>query len=409
MEEKRMRYKASKSLEIRFGRKGDLVATTSISRLPQKITPEGIYVLRAFGKGRTPGEVKKILEEEWEFDENGFNEVFEKLLSENFLVPAEIADQKSVSSTLAGRGFSLLQVHHIMMRDSIRVNSFRKAISANVQGKFVVEIGCGTGILSLFAAQSGARRVVAIEESEIVELAREMVRVNGYESVIKVIAGSSRDVELEEPADVIIHEIIGNDPFTENILSYVADARERFFAGPRGFLIPGRLKVFCVGIEIEKDDLVHREQEIKEAAEFGRQYDLDYTPYIESLARGREFRHFSSRNIWDNFPYRVLSRESLLYDIDFSSDWGDIEAPRTRILEIEKQGDLNGVVTFFRAFLDERTQLTNSPFSPKTHWDWDVRCLAKVQPVNPGEKVEINAELVHENKHQKMLVDFKVT
>jgi 16S rRNA G966 N2-methylase RsmD len=280
-----MRYKISKSLVMQFTRDGKLAASVSLSHLLQQIELDGVYVLQAFGNGRTWQEATKSLAEECEFDEPGFKEVFESMVSKNFLVPADSMDESSAGSAAPGVNLSLVRGHHIMLRDAIRVNAYRQAILANVRGKSVVEIGCGTGILSLFAAQGGARQVVAIEETNIAELAKEMVLANGFENIIRVINSHSRNVELDEPADVIIHELIGTDPFFEDILPSIADARERFFKNRNGRFIPWKLDICCAGIEIDEKNLVTREQEIKEAGEFSRQYSLDFSPYIKYFTK----------------------------------------------------------------------------------------------------------------------------
>jgi len=402
-----MRYKISKSLIIQFNRKSELVATTSMSRPPQKIEPDGIFVLRAFGNGNSPEEAMKILAEECEFDEEGFRVVFDKMLKENFLIPADSEDENIATSTAAQMGFASIRVHHNMVRDAVRVSAYRHAIAENVQGKSVVEIGCGSGIFSLFAAQSGARQVIAIEETEIAELAKEMITANGFEKVIRLITGNSRDVELGEPVDVIIHEIIGNDPFAENILSSIADARDRFFAGRKGRFIPSRLDVCCAGIEVDEKNLVTTGRELKEAEEFGGQYGLNFDPFIKRLTTEENNRPTISYS-YDRqagFPFKILSRECVLYSIDFLEDWGDIQAPLDHNLAIERGGNLNALAVFFRAYLDERTRLTNSPFAPRTHWEWNFRVLSENRPVKPGDDIKIYSELVQTLNTHRMDVD----
>ena len=48
----------------------------------------------------------------------------------------------------------------------------------------VLDVGCGTGILSLFAAKSGAARVIAVDASDIADKATKIVQANGLDGVI---------------------------------------------------------------------------------------------------------------------------------------------------------------------------------------------------------------------------------
>jgi len=73
-----------------------------------------------------------------------------------------------------------LRTFAAMIADSGRVNAYAKAISAAVRpGDVVADIGCESGLLSLLACRSGARRVFAIEPDESIQLAREAALANG--------------------------------------------------------------------------------------------------------------------------------------------------------------------------------------------------------------------------------------
>jgi predicted RNA methylase len=63
--------------------------------------------------------------------------------------------------------------------------------------KIVLDIGCGTGILSMFAARAGAKKVYAIECSAIAKQCKKIIKANGFEGTIEVIQGKMEEIELE--------------------------------------------------------------------------------------------------------------------------------------------------------------------------------------------------------------------
>lgn len=70
-----------------------------------------------------------------------------------------------------------------MLKDSVRTYAYRDFIYDNkhlFKDKVVLDVGCGTGILSMFCAQAGASKVIAVDNSEIINKARENVHENGF-------------------------------------------------------------------------------------------------------------------------------------------------------------------------------------------------------------------------------------
>ena len=81
-------------------------------------------------------------------------------------------------------------IHYEMLSDRVRTMSYRDAIinnSVQLAGKKVLDIGCGTGILSMFAAQAGASKVVGVDCSDIIYQAMDIVRENGLSEKARVI------------------------------------------------------------------------------------------------------------------------------------------------------------------------------------------------------------------------------
>lgn len=392
-------YTVSRSLTLQIGPDGSLHGSSSLSRRPQRLAKEGLPVLLAFAGESSPRAALTQLAEEWEVEEEAFAELVAGLLEQGFLVPKEAA-----SPALAEGGFAQLGVHQAMLRDAVRVFAYRSAIQRQCPGKRVLEIGCGTGILSLFAAQAGAARVTAIEESQIAEVAEKMFAANGFSVGLKL--GNSRDVQLDEPADVIVHEILGNDPFNEAMLPVLADARR--FLAPGGRFLPSRLEVVCCGLDVGDDS--SRSRVIAEARELGALYGLDFGPYVEALGEkplyNTQVRASSFQSAAGGFRHPVLTEQLTLCDLDLGQD--DLLSPPLRQdlhLTVKAPGTLSGIVVFFRAHLDERTQLTNSPFGPPTHWGWDVRPFPRTVPVKPGDEIPLRAELQQWLERQALSVE----
>ena len=97
-----------------------------------------------------------------------------------------------------------------MLKDEVRTRTYELAITQNqhlFRDKIVLDVGCGTGILSMFAAQAGAKHVYAVDCSSIIEQARKIVKLNGFEDKITLIRGKIEEIELPvEQVDVIVSE-----------------------------------------------------------------------------------------------------------------------------------------------------------------------------------------------------------
>jgi predicted RNA methylase len=99
---------------------------------------------------------------------------------------------------------------YICLKDTVRTTAFRTAIERTVrEGDVVLEVGAGTGILSLFAATAGARKVFAVEiDQYLCECLAETVQANGLTGVIEILPGDARELDLPPAVDVVISELI---------------------------------------------------------------------------------------------------------------------------------------------------------------------------------------------------------
>eukprot|EP00727_Mastigamoeba_balamuthi_P006866 m51a1_g280 putative arginine n-methyltransferase 6 (428) ;mRNA; f:273560-275540 len=144
------------------------------------------------------------------------------------------------------KSYAQISIHEEMLRDHARTGAFRNAImrfAQDFEGKVVLDVGCGTGILSLFAVEAGARKVYAVDASEIVEEARKIFALNQVEDKIVAIRGEVETVILPEKVDVIISEWMGYFLFYESMLESVIVARDRFLK-PGGLMFPSEAKLY---------------------------------------------------------------------------------------------------------------------------------------------------------------------
>jgi protein arginine N-methyltransferase 3 len=78
-------------------------------------------------------------------------------------------------------------IQAVMIQDKLRTSTYASFILTNpivFRDAVVLDVGCGTGILSLLTAKSGTKHVYAIDASDIPEKAEQIFRVNGLQNDI---------------------------------------------------------------------------------------------------------------------------------------------------------------------------------------------------------------------------------
>lgn len=377
-----MKYAISKSARLQVSDKREIITANSVSRTPKVLSTHVMFVFLFFLEPKTLEEALEELQEYFEFDRADFDEAVQVLIQQNILTPIS---QEEEPATLAEEGFANLQAQHPMLKDRLRVLAYKAAISRHVAGQTALEIGCGTGILSVFAAQAGAKKVIAIEESKIAELAKAMFAANGFAEKIALKRGNSKDIDIEEPVDVIIHEIIGNDPLEENMLPYIEDARKRFLK-KGGRLIPFRLEILCRAIDYGNYDTF-----LVEASEFESIYGIRMGPYLDAIKKQEANRAaFTQAFPYEQVAGKTLSEECLLYDINLYAPPEDLYQPIRREISFLRPGHFNGVIIYFRAHLDEDIVLTSSPYGTRLSWNYLIRSMKNSIPVSQGTIIPVD-------------------
>ncbi|KFQ77447.1 Protein arginine N-methyltransferase 3, partial [Phoenicopterus ruber ruber] len=142
-----------------------------------------------------------------------------KQFAQDFVMNADVGSSSS-SSAIADlqededgvyfSSYGHYGIHEEMLKDKVRTESYRDFIYQNphiFKDKVVLDVGCGTGILSMFAAKAGAKKVIGVDQSEIIYQAMDIIRLNKLENTITLVKGRIEEVDLPlEKVDVIISE-----------------------------------------------------------------------------------------------------------------------------------------------------------------------------------------------------------
>lgn len=239
----------------------------------------------------------------------------------------------------------LLDEHRQLLADRQRVDALSRTIAAIVgPGDVVLDVASGTGILGLLACRAGAARVYCIEQSGIIELARELARANGFADRMQFVMAHSSSAELPEPVDVIVCDQIGHFGFEAGIVEMVADVRSRFLK-PGGRIMPAAITLHVAPIEWPA---------LRNELTF-------WTTPLEGLEMS------PARNIAVNSGHPLsLSAEALLgpgapaYLIDLATVL-DEPIAFTASLIADRRGTLDGIGGWFIADLGHGVTMTNAP------------------------------------------------
>lgn len=137
-------------------------------------------------------------------------------------------------------GYSDRLIHEIMLRDVHRTTTYRDSMFARpdlFKDKTILDVGCGTGILSMFAARAGAKRVIGIDAADIIDKTRLIVAANGLDNVITLVKGKVEEISLPEDittVDVIVSEWMGYFLLYESMLPSVFYARDKWLRRATG-------------------------------------------------------------------------------------------------------------------------------------------------------------------------------
>jgi protein arginine N-methyltransferase 3 len=310
-----------------------------------------------------------------------------------------------------------------MLKDTIRTDAYRDFIYANkplFAGKTILDVGCGTGILSLFCAKAGAARVIAVDNSAIIDKARENIYANGYSHIITCLRGKVEEVSLPvEKVDIIVSEWMGYCLLYEAMLDSVIWARDRYLK-PEGLMVPSHMNMWVA--PVADPDYV------ADHVAFWRDvYGFDMKAMQAGITDDALVLHMPTSTICaEPFPFLQLSlHETTVQDLVFKRKWQaklkeDIDALDGFIIWFD---------TFFMPERDDKVPVdakaeewaksgkkgiafTTGPMAKETHWRQGVMLIDNVKEKAASRKAgeELTAELeysVPEDNSRALIVGMK--
>lgn len=265
-------------------------------------------------------------------------------------------------------------IHEEMIADHVRTNSYRTAIMRNsesIRDKVVLDVGAGTGVLSIFCAQAGARKVYAVEACSIAEQAVKIIQLNNLEDKIEVIRGTVETVDLPEKVEVIVSEWMGYALLHESMLNSVIYARDKWLK-PGGLILPSRAELYIAPVmDPVAEDRLHFWYTVKD------RYGVDMS-CMEDFARKCIMNSdisVSSVTVED-----VLSHPERFAELDLHTVTPEELRTVRGSFRCQAFGcaAVNAFCVFFTVTFpcpDKPLVLSTSPFKPETHWKQSVLYL----------------------------------
>uniref|UniRef100_F7G5B9 Protein HTATIP2 n=1 Tax=Macaca mulatta TaxID=9544 RepID=F7G5B9_MACMU len=323
-----------------------------------------------------------------------------KQFAQDFVMNADVRTCSSSTSIIADlqededgvyfSSYGHYGIHEEMLKDKIRTESYRDFIYQNphiFKDKVVLDVGCGTGILSLFAAKAGAKKVLGVDQSEILYQAMDIIRLNKLEDTITLIKGKIEEVHLPvEKVDVIISEWMGYFLLFESMLDSVLYAKNKYLA-KGGSVYPDICTISLVAVS-----------DVNKHADRIGFWDDVYGFKMSCMKKA--VIPEAVVEVLD--PKTLISEPCGIKHIDcHTTSISDLEFSSDFTLKITKTSMCTAIAGYFDIYFEKnchnRVVFSTGPQSTKTHWKQTVFLLEKPFSVKAGEALK-GKVTVHKNK-----------
>ena len=241
----------------------------------------------------------------------------------------------------------------------------------------MLDVGCGTAILSMFCVKAGAKHVYAIDMSNIIDQARDIVQLNGMADQITLIKGKMEEIQLPvEKVDIIVSEWMGYFLLYESMLETVLYARDQYLA-PNGLLFPDKASIYVAGIE----DADYKEEKIGFWKDV---YGFNFSP-IQAIALREPLA--------DTVELRTVVTEPChLLTLDLKTCRNEDCEFKNAIKLVARRDDyVHALIAWFDiefGACHKPVRFSTGPHAKYTHWKQTVFYLPTTVTIKEGEQIE---------------------
>lgn len=285
-------------------------------------------------------------------------------------------------------------MHKVMLQDVVRTDAYEKAITQTVSSKdTVLDFGCGTGVLAMFAARAGAHKVIAVDRSPFIKTAKAIATANNFAN-IDFYHDDHDSLELEGTADVIVSEWMGHCLFYEAMLEPLLALRDRHLAAG-GRMIPGEVSLHA-GLVCDEDLL--------EDLSFLRDqpYGLDFSTIADAP--------FQQTDLITLDPESILDTTAHLGSLDMQTV-SKAHTPRvfTGTIQPTEEAEVFALCGWFSTQLSPEVAFGTGPYDLPTHWDQILFPLPHAFAVHPAREITITLSPLTEEVGKEQCWTWSIT
>ncbi|XP_044160853.1 protein arginine N-methyltransferase 2 [Bufo gargarizans] len=308
--------------------------------------------------------------------------------------------------------YKTLKLHLEMLSDQPRTTTYRNVImqnSAALKGKRILDLGCGTGIISFFCAQLTKPEIVyAVEASAIAEQTHKLADENGYSSIVQVLCQRAEELQLPTKVDVLVSEWMGTCLLFEFMLESVLLARDLWLKED-GVMWPSTARVHLVPCSADKEYA-------SRVLFWDSLYGLDF-----SVLKPMAIQEFFSRPKPDYVlkAEDCLSQPCTLLEANMKTlKIEDLESMSSEFqFDVDCDGTFHGFTAWFSVQFQnidnqEQVELDTGPFNPLTHWKHTLFMLDKPIQVHSNDRITGSAVFKRNpiwRRHLSVTITWSVT